>query len=339
MKKILLLFLLFQSGICLSQTEIEKLLDSVISRVKQTSMYASKVNWDSLPKQVHLKAQKAQNLADLKPALEALLNGTGDYHSKIMDAQNYTILAAFTDYKNIKSSDTRPRKQAHWQAVNDTAIHFEFKMLCKNVAYLKIVGIAPNVNIESESRKIRAAVIAAAKQNPKGWIIDLRYNGGGNMNPMMAGIGPLVGDGLVGKLVGPNGEVQFNWEISKGNFIYNRSQIVDLPNQPKFKHRPKIAVLTSRYTVSSGELVATTLKGRTNTKFFGEATGCYATNVNWEVIDDKIILNVSTGIFCDRNSIAYPVNIPVDEEIPFEIVNDSEQDPCVKEAMKWLLKK
>jgi len=31
-----------------------------------------------------------------------------------------------------------------------------------------------------------------------GWIVDLRGNGGGNMWPMLAGVGPVLGEGVVG---------------------------------------------------------------------------------------------------------------------------------------------
>ena len=55
-------------------------------------------------------------------------------------------------------------------------------------------------------------------------------------------------------------------------------------------------MLLSRYTVSSGEILATVLKGRPDTRFFGEASGGYTTNNCWEVIEDKLIMAISTGI-------------------------------------------
>jgi C-terminal processing protease CtpA/Prc len=171
------------------------------------------------------------------------------------------------------------------------------------------------------------------------WIIDLRYNGGGNIYPMATGVGTLIGDGIVGKLVTCAKDTLFSWRIVDGNFIYDVPDVVTLNNYPKFKTLPKVAVLTSRWTVSSGEVLATCFKGRSNTKFFGEATGGYTTNNNWEVINEQVILNISTGIYCDRNGNIYDKNIPVDVEIPFEVANDTEKDKCIIEAIKWLKQK
>lgn len=337
MRILITIFLLVIQTTCFCQLEMKTLLDSVIARTKQTSMYSSVVNWDSLEKQVCSKVNNAKTLKELKPAFTALLNGLKDHHARIIDATDYSTLANFTDYENLHHPDNRPRLNDVWKVVNDTALHFEYKMLTGNVAYLKIVGIPPNVDLEKEAKKIRGAVIKLTKMKASSWIIDLRYNGGGNMHPMVTGIASLIGDGKVGSTVDLKGVKQFDWEIKSSNFIYFGTQPINLPNEPKFKNPPKIAVLISRYTVSSGEIVATCLKGRLNTKFFGEASGALTSNNNWEIIDGKVILNISTGIYSDRNGTIYKYNIPVDTEVPFELTNDVEKDKAIILAKNWLI--
>jgi carboxyl-terminal processing protease len=337
MSKIAIIFLLLIfNSVCFGQTNPRNLLDAVIKRTKEVSLYSSKTNWHELEKQVYTKAENAKTVDDLKPAFETLLNGIGDKHGSILNAKNYSPIARFTDWQNLNHPDKRPRENEVWKALNENSKQFSYKILQGNIGYLKIVGIAPNVDVEAEAKKIRAAVIELSGKKISRWIIDLRYNGGGNMNPMMAGIAPLVGDGIVGGLVNLKGEKQFDWEIKNGNFIYGGSQSVNLPNEPKFKKMSKIAVLTSRWTVSSGEIVATTLKGRPNTRFFGEMTGSLTTNNGWEIIDNQVIINISTGIFADRNGTSYEFNIPVDVEIPFKVVAETEQDECIIAAKKWL---
>jgi carboxyl-terminal processing protease len=338
MKKITTVLLLLFNLACFGQTNVKAILDTVLVRAKEVSLYASTVNWDTLQKQTYLKANNAKSIDALKPAFEFLLNQLRDHHGRILRAEDYSNLAYFTDYKNHRHPDDRIREISIWKVVNSPDLKFEYKILRGKIGYLKIVGIGPSVDIEKESQRIRAAVIKITNRKIDKWIIDLRYNGGGNMHPMMAGIAPLIGDGIVGSLVNLSNEKLFDWEIKNGNFIYDGYQAVNLPYEPAFTKQPKIAVLTSRWTVSSGEIVATALKGRSNTKFFGEATGGSTTNTNGEMIGGKIILNISTGIYCDRNRIAYEKNIPVDFEIPFEVITETEKDRCIIEAKKWLLK-
>jgi carboxyl-terminal processing protease len=339
MKKITTFLLLLFNLTCLAQTNVKAILDSVLLKAKETSLYINTINWDSLQKQVYLKAENAKTIQDLKPAFETLLNGLRDHHGKIINAKNYSYIAWFTDNKNRRHFDDRKFDAEIWKVVNDTALKFEYKLLKGRIGYLKIFGISPKMDIEKESKKIRESIITLYKQKVDKWIIDLRYNTGGNMNPMMAGIAPLVGNGTVGSTVNFKNEKLFDWEIKNSNFIYMGFQAITLPENPQFKKDPKIAVLTSRWTASSGELVATSLKGRPNTKFFGETTGGYTTNDGWEVINEEVILVISTGVYSDRNGKIYEVNIPVDTEIPFEITKDKEKDNCIIVAKKWLTEK
>lgn len=338
-KRILFFVFLFCITCSYGQTNYTLLIDSVLQKAKETSMYSSIINWDSLTKQVKVKAENAKTIQELKPAFETLLNGLRDHHGKVINSKDYSYIAWFTDYKNKRYIDNRLFDNETWKIVNDTALKFEYKLLNGRIGYLKIVGIGPNVDIQKEAEKIRAAVIKLSKNKVNNWIIDLRYNGGGNMYPMVTGLGTLIGDGIVGKLVSSSKDTLFSWRILNGNFIYDVPDVVTLKNNPKFKSLPKVAVLTSRWTVSSGEILATCFKGRPNTKFFGEATGGYTTNNNWEIINEQVILNISTGIYCDRNGNIYDKNIPVDVEIPFEVVKETEKDNCINEAIKWLKQK
>ncbi len=210
MKSVATYLLLLINLTCFGQLDVKPLLDSVIFKAKQISLYSSTVNWDTLQKNIYAKAENAKTINDLKPAFETLLNGLKDFHGSILNARDYSTIARFTDYEHLIHPDKRVRAPDIWKAVNDTSLHFQYEILKDNIGYLKIVGIAPNVDIEKESQKIRNAVIKISENKVKKWILDLRYNGGGNMHPMMAGLGPLIGEGIVGKLVNFKEDMQFN---------------------------------------------------------------------------------------------------------------------------------
>ena len=49
-----------------------------------------------------------------------------------------------------------------------------------------------------------------------GWIVDLRGNTGGNMWPMVAGVGPVLGNGVAGFFVPPVG-ASTPWSFPEGS--------------------------------------------------------------------------------------------------------------------------
>jgi carboxyl-terminal processing protease len=324
-----------------SDSAIQKILDSTFFYTQQTSLYNKKINWDSLRPHVYKLASNAKKIADLKPALTLLLNAIGDYHGRYFNSNDYSTLAYFTDWDKINATaeDKRARNPAVQKLINDTALHFSYQLINKT-GYLKIVGMGATSDKNKEANAIRNAVIQLSKKKVQNWIIDLRFNAGGNMNPMMAGIAPLIGDGFVGYLSNFNRDTLAKWKIENNNFWWDNYQDISLPNTKKIVDKlPKIAVLTSRYTVSSGEFVANALKGRPNTKFFGEATGGYTTSTNWITIEDKLIICISSGIYCDRNGVMYSKNIPVDTEVEFNATSKISEDQGISEALKWLNKK
>ncbi len=325
--------------VCLAQGNAASILENVMDRARQTSLYTDLVNWDSLQWEVERSAEHAENVEDLSPAFTTLLNVLKDKHGRILRAADYTTLAAFTDYEHLHHPDQRPRDPAIRQIVYDPSKGFEASMAGDDIGYIRIPGYPPDVDVHAEATLIRSALLHIKNQGAKKWIVDLRNNGGGNMHPMVAGIGPLIGDGIVGYLMDLSGHKLFTWEIKGGNFIYSGYQPLDLPDEFHFSTLPEVAVLTSRYTVSSGEVVATCFKGRPNSRFFGEMTGSLTTNTNWEVIENQVILNISTGVFADRNETTYPFNIPVDVDIPFSVSEDLKNDACLQAAMEWLKSK
>lgn len=95
---------------------------------------------------------------------------------------------------------------------------------------------------------------------------------GGDMYPMLLGVGPLLGDG---PLIGFTGRKGFRYYVSYRDGALSVGGYTDRAPVvvPAFSPAPPVAVLTGPTTASSGEAVTVAFRGRANTRSFGAATG------------------------------------------------------------------
>lgn len=138
-----------------------------------------------------------------------------------------------------------------------------------------------------------------------GWIVDLRGNGGGNMWPMLAGIGPLLGDSLVGSFgSGPAAERWFQAPgVSGIRHADGRIDTLSRVTVPVVRLRDPeapVAILIDAGTGSSGEAVAVAFWGRPNSRSFGMRSAGFATVNRGSRLPDGANMVVTTGYYTDR---------------------------------------
>jgi len=168
----------------------------------------------------------------------------------------------------------------------------------------------------------------------KGWIIDLRQNTGGNMEPMIAGLGPLFIGEKLGSLVDVNG-ISDSWYYSNGKYFGDGYNGWTVSNPYKLPIHLPIAVLTSNQTGSSGEIVVVSFIGNSKTKSFGLPTwGLTTGNGSFELKDGSQIFLAST-IMADRNNKQYTTSIIPD--IAVEDKSTTDNDEIIAAAIKWIL--
>lgn len=101
---------------------------------------------------------------------------------------------------------------------------------------------------------IQRAIEASDRPGLAGWIVDLRGNFGGNMWPMIAGVGPVLGEGVVGWIIYNNREYEREYRngasLSLGEAFTKVAEPYTL-----LKPFPRVAVLTDAGTVSAAEAV------------------------------------------------------------------------------------
>ena len=146
---------------------------------------------------------------------------------------------------------------------------------------------------------------------------------------MLAGIGPVLGEGLLGYFVDPL-NVSSIWEYRDGAALLNGVALARV-EQPYtvLLPRPRVAVLTDKVVASSGEATFIAFRDREGTRSFGTATcGLSTANQSFFLSDGgSLVLTVST--MADRSRKTYG-----DVLAPDEIITDPVQ--TVDRAVAWL---
>jgi carboxyl-terminal processing protease len=332
MKIYLSILLAFSAVIASAQMpdSVRQVLSSFIEHVETASLFREQVDWATIKPLVWQKAEGVSTVAGLKPAFDFLLEALHDEHGRVF-YNNQQIAYYFGEMKpHQKGFDPA----LYGQIQQAQAYPFMASMLDKQTGYLRIVGLPMGDN-QAMSKVIDDAVCDLVNKGAKHWVIDLRYNGGGNLNPMAEGIAGILGEGALGGSKGLTSAEDGEWSIRDGDF-YNYGYTVQFKNGCAFKKLPKVAVLTSLYTASSGEALAVMFKGRQQTRFFGVKTLGMVTVTDWTVLNENTACTISVAYYRDRNGRVYDQFVDVDEELPFSPTNDVKNDACVKRALAWL---
>ncbi|MEM6264685.1 MAG: S41 family peptidase [Bacteroidota bacterium] len=327
----LLLFLLISQAFAQKNESVRTTLEKIVEHAEMASLYREKVDWDTLRLQIFERAEEADSISDLAPALKYMLKSIGDDHGRIFHQNK--ILA------NYRGASPPHHVSIENEVFNDiqwTQVYpFHTEMLEGKIGYIRIVGLPMGDN-QQMAKDIQQEVCKLVEEGAENWVIDLRYNGGGNMHPMAEGIAAIIGEGQVGGAQGLTEAENATWQVTDGDFYYD-DYSVGLENACTVQDTPKIAVLTSVYTASSGEALAVIFKGKEHKRFFGQKTHGLITVTDWHVIDDLTAMTLSVSYYRDRNGVVYNQYVDVDEEYPFSKQPLSESDACLEAARKWLM--
>jgi carboxyl-terminal processing protease len=167
-----------------------------------------------------------------------------------------------------------------------------------------------------------------------GWVIDFRRNTGGNFNPMLEGLKPILLDGLENITVG---QEYFPIKNSKNEFFPRDIVLRGSYYHVKTPYLP-VAILQSRMTASSGEITTIAFIGRNSTRFFGENTnGIPTLRSDFSLLDGAIIA-LPVAFMADRTGWIYNAPINPDREVKMDwtLIENQTKDPVLNAALKWL---
>ena len=164
----------------------------------------------------------------------------------------------------------------------------------------------------------------------KGWIIDLQENTGGNMEPMIAGLGPLFSSEKLGSLIDVDKKPNA-WHYKNGRYYGDDDKGWNVSHPFSLHSNLPIAVLTSNQTGSSGEIVVVSFIGNANTRRFGQPTWGLTTGNGSFDLEDGSKLFLASTIMADRNGKEYTSSIVPDVEI-----SSNNKEEVYKAAVRWI---
>lgn len=298
-------------------------LDTFFQMVQEEVIYSESVDWPAMRRDVD--------------ALVAGAQGPDDTH----DALNYILRRI-----NRHSFLIPPKAAEKWMGTSDgevSSVPQEVEVavghrIDEKIAYLTVpqMGSGHGPTLTYFADTLQSLIEHLDTRKTTSWVIDLRKNGGGNCWPMLAGIGPLLGEGTCGYFMAPDGADPQAWIYKKGNTYQNEYPQTAISRKPyKMKRKqPRVAVLMGPGTASSGEIVAVSFIDRPNTRSFGQPTAGYSTtNQNYYLSDGAIML-LTVSVYADRNKQVIPL-----KHTPDVVIEPQEgEDVVLNAAVEWLRK-
>ncbi|MFZ6798992.1 S41 family peptidase [Undibacterium sp. Di24W] len=285
-----------------SQSAAQSYVNSVIDIMQTNSYHRKTLVWNDIRTASMAKLGTTPSASSIDLALKTALTMLGDHHSFISKSNGNLIL---NDGDQLNCADTGLAKP----------------LLPENIGYIKVRGnFSENGTsgadaLATQANELQGAIKNQDKPSLIGWIVDLRGNGGGNMWPMIAGIGPLLGEGTLGYFTNATNE-RTRWNYTNGQARLDNTIIHTVSNPyPALSPSPKIAVLTDCNAGSSGEAVIVAFRGRPNTRSFGTPSYGVSTGNQSFTLSDGATLYLTVSIFTDRNGVNYGGRIAPDEII------------------------
>jgi hypothetical protein len=326
-------------------------LNHALDLMQQHALHRSEIDWASVRKGAVQHAQGAQTTEDTYPGIFFALAQLREHHSflripdslteeqkrKAYAARRATLNPPSPEEKALSVSPFRTRAEPEGHL-----LHFGDRVF----AWVSIPACSARhskwadnlADFRDYATKLHSVAADLEGVHPSGWIIDLRGNEGGNMWPMLAGIGFVLGEGNVGSFVNGNGAEE-TWSYRDGAASVEGKNMNDfkLDAPRSLPMLPSVAVLIDSGTASSGEAIAVAFKGRPRTRFFGTHTFGLASSNEMFPLPDGATLFINDAIDADRNHHRYENGIEPDVVFSVPLIQPTENaDTALQNALSWL---
>lgn len=337
-KAIILLFVVSgfqsQSQHLISKDSINLFYDSLVYHLKTHYLYRDSVEWSKVDS-IKEQALKATNFS------ESLANCTA-----VFDAINGSHLNLFSDHGYYKWSKGRQYVQEDFN-INyllkyEKQPGFEVQVIEDQYGYILMPSMLmldltqDSINLKTQ-RMYDEIMEINTIHKIKGWIIDLRFNSGGNVFPMLTALYHFLGDQTLYNCMDIEDELISRVNLKNGVINDSEDGLDKVIIRPTTKPNLKVpvALITGILTASAGELIPISFSGRANIITIGEPTAGFTTANSLTELPFDTKITLTTSFMKDKNyqynSVITP-DIRIEKEANFE---DLSQDINIIEAIKF----
>ena len=309
-------------AIAISEGAQEYLLEA-LDIIQENALNSDKIDWDSWRDSALRRAGSARSPRETYPVIRLTPQRLQDNHS--------FLVPPMPDSSDSSSSEWAPPP-----FVEPTGV-----LIAERVAILTVPACSGAYDDETTARyanTLHQLICELRADGAAAWIVDLRGNGGGNMWPMIAGLGPLLGEGVVGFMVYPADGREDAWSYQAGASYLEEQEVISVDAAdlcPIMKPLAPVAVLIGPETASSGEATAISFIGRENTRILGQASAGLTTATMGFDLSDGAAIVLTVAVFADRTGTQYGEPIIPDEEI-ITSGTASGSDEGITAAIEWL---
>jgi len=316
-------FLLFiHMNVNAQNDSVKNYVVSALDLMKAKSVNKHRINWDSLYADSRKKAENLHTIRETYPLIRDILGALKDAHSNFFPPE---MVQAYT---------------LGYRATGQKFPVIEAKLTENQLAYIKLPGFACYHFAEWDEfvntfyKKIEELDV----QKPKGWILDLRDNGGGMFYPMLAALSPLLDKQNVIGTVDAEGEYAYfdyhtNGSLFEGKQLVHHFKIKKVPQ----RITKPVVVMVNKKTSSSGEFSTIAFAGQKNVTVIGQNTmGLTSGNQEYKLSDGAFLV-LTTGNIVDRTKKEYAeVGEGFSPQVKLKDLSDA---AYMKAASDMLLKK
>ena len=283
---------------CIQQAS--RLLDEALVLMQKHYYRKDSVEWDDLITSARIRLNSSTTCETAHEIVQWCFRELKEKHSFIMPAAKAAIYNG-----NINSGDPLTLRQL--------AGPIRTELIEKDLAYIDVpwLSSADKDICIKYADSLQHVIASFDKMGVNKWIIDLRRNTGGNCWPMLAGLGPLLGEGIHGYFISASEKIPFSYQ--EGSALQGRHKRCTVSDAYTLITPLKnIIVLTGPNTASAGEIVALAFKAKSNVLFVGEPTaGLTTANATYKLSDGStLVLTVCKE--ADRNGNIYEGRIHPD---------------------------